>query len=248
MHLIRIAIDRKIALSYGRHMGLTLEAVDWGYLVHMQLTGLFDVDAPRPFFFDPTKEEMGKIAVLGYSELDADHLRTAAQTFAEPGVFNAVDWDTFASKPMPKEFQRGQRFGFITRVCPVEGRSGSGGRGEQDVFLRKARQRVQSGSGKFVDRWSVYQDWLSPKFQYRNAAKLESMRIQRFAQDELVRRGKADKGETRPVHVLRRPDVTLGGDLTVEDPAAFELLLRQGVGRHRGFGFGMLLLARASGL
>lgn len=247
MHLIRIAIDRKAAFTYGRHMGLTLEAIDWGYLLHMQLTGLFDKDAPRPFFFEPTKEDTNKIAVLGYSELDAVSLKNAADLFAEPGVFQAADWDTLASKPMPRTFQRGQRFGYITRVCPVEGHGGHRGSGERDVFLRRVQQRVQSGTQQYVDRWTAYRDWLAPKFAYRDAAQLETMSMTRFEQDQLVRRGEACKSMPRPVHVLRRPDVTMCGDLTVQDPAAFEGLLRQGVGRHRGFGFGMLLLTRASG-
>jgi CRISPR system Cascade subunit CasE len=34
----------------------------------------------------------------------------------------------------------------------------------------------------------------------------------------------------------------LRGELTVADPDAFSALLARGVGRHRAFGYGMLLL------
>lgn len=38
------------------------------------------------------------------------------------------------------------------------------------------------------------------------------------------------------------PDATLRGCLRIEDGAGFAALLGRGVGRHRAFGFGMLLL------
>jgi CRISPR system Cascade subunit CasE len=42
--------------------------------------------------------------------------------------------------------------------------------------------------------------------------------------------------------VIGRRDVTFEGELQVADAAAFAALLARGVGRHRAFGFGMLLL------
>ncbi|MEE8524028.1 MAG: type I-E CRISPR-associated protein Cas6/Cse3/CasE [Thermoanaerobaculia bacterium] len=45
-----------------------------------------------------------------------------------------------------------------------------------------------------------------------------------------------------PGAVPERPDALLTGTLEVTDPDAFATLLARGVGRHRAFGFGMLLL------
>jgi len=39
------------------------------------------------------------------------------------------------------------------------------------------------------------------------------------------------------------PDLTMRGQLRVEVPVAFDTLLARGLGRHRSFGFGCLLLA-----
>lgn len=41
------------------------------------------------------------------------------------------------------------------------------------------------------------------------------------------------------------PDALLRGCLRVLEPDAFAHLVARGVGRHRSFGFGMLLLSRA---
>jgi CRISPR system Cascade subunit CasE len=39
------------------------------------------------------------------------------------------------------------------------------------------------------------------------------------------------------------PDATMSGTLRIDDPSAFASALSHGIGRHRTFGFGMLLLA-----
>ena len=41
------------------------------------------------------------------------------------------------------------------------------------------------------------------------------------------------------------PDVVMRGVLTVTDPDAFSNLLAHGIGRHRAYGYGMLLLRPA---
>ena len=42
-----------------------------------------------------------------------------------------------------------------------------------------------------------------------------------------------------------RPEVVLGGRFTITDPDTFTALLTRGIGRHRAFGFGMILLKPA---
>jgi CRISPR system Cascade subunit CasE len=65
----------------------------------------------------------------------------------------------------------------------------------------------------------------------------------------VVRKSSAGEGENReadrPVHTVKKPDVTLTGTLTVTDGAAFTDLLRSGIGRHKSFGYGMLKVRRA---
>jgi len=41
---------------------------------------------------------------------------------------------------------------------------------------------------------------------------------------------------------VERPDALFTGELTIRDAEAFARLLARGIGRHRAFGFGMLLL------
>jgi CRISPR system Cascade subunit CasE len=41
---------------------------------------------------------------------------------------------------------------------------------------------------------------------------------------------------------IEGPDAVVHGTLTITDPVAFAGLLARGVGRHRSYGYGMLLL------
>jgi CRISPR system Cascade subunit CasE len=84
-----------------------------------------------------------------------------------------------------------------------------------------------------IDREDVYVRWLSRELQRGGASRLESARLTEFCR-ERMRRGAGEP--------IERPNAVLEGTLTVLDPEAFRALLTRGLGRHRAFGFGMLLL------
>jgi CRISPR system Cascade subunit CasE len=71
-------------------------------------------------------------------------------------------------------------------------------------------------------------------------AELTGVEISRFQMTRAVRRNRSADGSG--LQELTGPDVTFSGTLAVQDPAAFHGMLSRGVGRHRAFGFGMLLL------
>jgi CRISPR system Cascade subunit CasE len=70
------------------------------------------------------------------------------------------------------------------------------------------------------------------------------VRIESFQVDRFARRHHRE--DVRKL-VKGRPAVTFEGTLTVTDGEQFEALLARGVGRHRAFGFGMLLLRPPGG-
>lgn len=55
------------------------------------------------------------------------------------------------------------------------------------------------------------------------------------------RRGRPGRGP-RPRVSLTRPAALLQGEMIIQDGDQFQALLARGIGRHRAFGFGMLLL------
>ena len=62
------------------------------------------------------------------------------------------------------------------------------------------------------------------------------MKLAEFHLETLRRRGNAR---------LVRPSAVLEGTLSITDPVEFRQTLARGIGRHRAFGFGMLLLRPA---
>jgi CRISPR system Cascade subunit CasE len=64
-----------------------------------------------------------------------------------------------------------------------------------------------------------------------------------MSRERLLRR---THGNHRTTKRLERPDVRFEGDLTVRDAERFHEWLAHGIGRHRAFGFGALMLAPAA--
>jgi CRISPR system Cascade subunit CasE len=84
-----------------------------------------------------------------------------------------------------------------------------------------------------LEREDVYRRWLQQQMKRDGACTVGDVRLVEFRLETMRRRGVAR---------LVRPNVVLEGTLSITDPVGFRRLLARGVGRHRAFGFGMLLL------
>ncbi len=240
--MVRLHLSTPGVMALGKRRRLPLRSVDLGYLVHVQIGELFGDLAPSPF---AVVGEQGRILeVLSYTDREGGELLHHAKAFADPGVHANCDWSAFAYKPLPMEWQRGARLGFRVRACPVIRMSSAGGHhragAEVDAFLA-ACWKVGDTSVS-IDREAVYRKWLERQLWSHGRAKLLKMELVAFKRSPLLRRG-ASPGR-RPA-LIERPDALIRGDFEVTDDVALQRLLARGVGRHRGFGFGMLLLRPA---
>ena len=91
-----------------------------------------------------------------------------------------------------------------------------------------------------LSREAVYVDWL--KRQFEDVADLHEVRMTEFSLSAVVRRAAPQAEGARPKRPVQGPDAVFTGVLRVRDSAAFAALVARGIGRHRAFGFGMLLL------
>lgn len=236
LYMIRCRLDLPAMLRRVGADAHSAQRFDLGYLVHWQMVSLFGCPVPSPFAM---RGEDGRwIEVLAYTERDAEALRMAGRR-AEPFVASACDWARFDAKQMPATWCAGARLEFDVRVCPVVRRSKDGPHGrkgaEVDAFLA-ACDAATSGP---VDRMSVYRAWLARQFEREGAATLDRFEPSGFRRVRLHRR---TQGDVRHARVLERPDLAATGSIRVGRPEAFDRLLRRGLGRHRAFGFGMVLL------
>lgn len=230
LNLIQCHPDPRRLAAWATRFGLTAGGDDLGYALHALLTATFGEAAPKPF------RHFGDVrGLLAYTAHDAEGLKLAAE-MAAPDVHAALGLDRFATRNFPAEWASGRRLGFEVRVRPVlrtrEGR-------ERDVFQMTAET---FGDGEFSEsREAAYGEWLARELARNDAAQVEHARLDAFKLTASLRKGRAAEGK-RPAQRVTGPDALFSGELTVRDPIGFAALLARGVGRHRAFGFGMLLL------
>lgn len=239
LHMVELRPDLLSLTRFLHNQGLaSVSDEDLGYGVHAWLNAAFGDRAPKPWrlFADhrrPTR-------ILGYAPYDAKMLRARLTEFADPSV-HAVCKDPDAdilSRTMP-QWQTGRRLRFEVQCCPVGRKAGSGV--EKDLFLIK----VERGDDGPITRESVYCEWVRKAVEESEAAQIGQIALKGFRLVRQTRKATLD-ATTRRAKTLTRPLAIVEGELTIADPVAFSRLLARGIGRHRAFGYGMILLRPAT--
>ncbi len=215
--------------------GLASPDGDYGYALHVLLTAAFGSAAPKPFRYFG-----GGLGLLGYTAADADTLLGHA-ALAAPEVHRVLNLATLGARAFPTTWKTGQRLSFEVRIRPVVRGKG----GERDAFLCAMASEPASGAVR-PDREAIYRQWLTSQLQTQGACVLQVVRMQGFQLTRVVRRAHPDPHGNRNRQVFSGPDALMSGDLQVSDGTVFSQLVTRGVGRHRAFGFGMLLLRAIS--
>ena len=258
LQMVRAEVD---VHQFHRWMG-TRRLQDPDHAMHCLLKECFGDLAPKPFrLIVPRGGPTG--CLYGYGQADADALREASGICADPLQSRILRADTLDSKPMPTEWQAGKRLGFEVRIRPIvrllkdpsirtvkhpnerlfkarrskEGeQEGAPRRGKEcDVFLWEAIQHSNKGEMK-RSREEVYSEWLSAQLDRNGGASLDmdKTKLVSFQRSRAFRKLRARHTEG--------PDAVMWGVLKIADPDKFGSLLARGVGRHRAYGYGMLLL------
>lgn len=236
LYMVELQLDLAALQRFLTSQGLStcLEDDDLGYGVHAWLSAAFGDLAPKPWRLFVGKGRPPR--VLGYGPHDAAALRQRLREFADPSVLQVcAEPDAAVASRMMPSWRSGRHVGFEVQCCPVGRKSRTGV--EKDLFLVRADHAGEAG----LRRDAVYCEWVREQLEQNQAAHVSSIRLEGF---RLVRQTRKEKGDggRRSCRRLVRPQALLRGELTVGDPEAFSALLRRGVGRHRAFGYGMLLL------
>lgn len=239
LHLVKVPLRADALAGIAKRRGIKLRDLDDGYLVHCLLAEVWQQNALSPFV---VRGNGRTIDVWGYSTSDAATLIEHAQAFADPSILDSLGGGGgISSRPMPL-FAPGRTVGFLTRVCPVvrlaKARDGFRAGAEVDVFISKC---AAVSPDIVISREETYRDWFVSRFGEASlsGARVARVSVAAIARSRVVRR---TQGVERQAHVLERPDVRLDGDLHIEDGASFLKLLARGIGRHRAFGFGALMI------
>lgn len=252
LFLIRMAVAMEKLARYAgergwiRHRG-HITGFDEGRALHHMVDEMFGPGALRPFRLLVAPGSMAA-NLYGYCDKDAESLRKACHVHALPEHLGVFKVDRLEGKAMPTKWVEGQRIGFDLRVRPVRRLKNDLGNGnkafrkgaEVDAFLVEAlRQYPEDAEGMVENseaREAVYLDWLTERLAPAAEVDRQATRLVRFGRNRVSRGTAGPEG----------PDATFHGALMVNDAEGFATLLARGVGRHRAYGYGMLLLRPTS--
>lgn len=243
LHMVQIRFDLPALLTWAREHGAAPgQDEDLGYAAHAVLAAAFGSGAPKPFRLSP----MGgrRLDLLGYGPWGAARLGETLAACADPSLARALPATAIDSKEMPAQWLPGRSYGFEVRFCPLvrQDRPVAGGPPDRR-HSREVDAFLVSPPGSL--REAVYADLLATELARGGAARLmpENTRMTGFRRLRLARRGALAKGGGRPFRArIERPVAIFAGSLEIADGASFATLLARGIGRHRAFGFGLLLL------
>ncbi len=252
LFLIRmpVAMD-KLALCAGERGWLRhrdrVAGFDEGRALHHLLDETFSPGALRPFrLLVAGRQTVGSL--YGYCVSDVDSLREDSRIHAPPEHLSVLRLERLEGKPMPSAWTEGWRLGFDVRARPVrrlkndlvDGQTAFHKGAEVDAFRVEALRRYPDNPEGMEQhgqtREGVYLDWLADRLAPAAELDRDATRLVRFQRVRVSRGSGGPEG----------PDATFHGALTVKDPESFATLLAKGVGRHRAYGYGMLLLRPAS--
>lgn len=221
-HFCQASLDPREFGRFCAARGFAKGDPDEGAALHALLSGVFGKGAFQPFRLFTPRGEAPRL--YGVAQADAAALAGTARAVAEPDMLAVLPPASIRSKPVPQGFAPDTRLGFDLATLPTVRLRATGA--EKDAFLASFPEGEAPGEA----RDAVYGEWLSRRLF--PAAEIEAVRLARF-DIRHVRRG----GTRRAF-----PHVVFHGTLVVRDAPAFDAVLRDGVGRHKAYGAGLLIL------
>ena len=226
---------------------------DAGYALHAALHATLGQVAPKPFAL---LERPGSVQLIGYINQPLQEVQRALElgTTSDPlaalalGLTAADGLGGPLLKPMPSSWRAGESLSFEARVAPVVRSRAAGAQGVAGGNYPEidAAFHPDFAGGEPGNRPAAHARWLARELARDGAATLLTHRALAFQLAPMARRSqRAQSDSPRALRQGLLPDLSVRGQLRVDDGPAFQRLLARGLGRHRSFGFGCLLLAPA---
>lgn len=235
LHLIEMPLSLPALNRWAGQRKVGRGLFDEGLALHHLLGEAFGPTVLQPFrLLVSPRARTGTL--YAYSTAPAEELRTTAAPLLGPSETEVISLDALRSVPRPvTAWQEGMRLGFDLKIRPVvrlssaiETADGQIPKGaEVDAFLSETLRNDHARP-----REEVYLDWLEARLAPFADLERDASRLHQFRRVRSMRGGRKVEG----------PEAVIHGTLAVRDPQEFAPLLERGVGRHRSYGYGMLLL------
>ena len=226
----------------GRNRLWARTGLDAGRALHHLLGETFRPGALQPFrLFVPDRQVRGNL--YAYTSVSEAALRSDFAACAAPETARVLHMPGLAIRALPDVWRRGGRYGFDVRLRPVvrlakevvtpEARWTRGAELDAWFALRLRARGVDLDA--LPSRDAVYLSWLAKLLVPAATLDRANTRIAQRHHRDIVR------GRT----TIKGSDIVVHGTFVVRDPGAFAGMLRRGIGRHRAYGYGMVLLRPA---
>lgn len=235
LHLVEMPLSLQALHRWAGQRSIGRGLFDEGLTLHHLLGEAFGPAVLQPFrLLLAPRARTGTL--YAYSAAPAEELRATAATLMGPSETEVVSLDALRSVERPENtWQEGMRLGFdlksrpaVRLASPLRGKDVQFAKGaEVDAFLAETLRNDCARR-----REDVYLDWLSARLAPVADLERDSSRLDQFRRVRGLRGGRRVEG----------PEAIIHGTLLVRDPQEFAELLARGVGRHRSYGYGMLLL------
>ena len=236
LYMVRCSFDSPSLISWAREQAGIRAVNDFGYVVHAVFKAGFGEEAPKPFVLD--KNHGRTQFVLGYSKIPGSDLEDLCKE-NRPELINIFD-QKIPSKAMPTDWPMGGIFGFSVLMAPIVRQSKPVKR-ERDAYFAS----LDAGGEKSLQkRERVYLDLLKREISRDGAASVLEAGLTAIKQNSVQRRSYSEVDQERKLKPFQRSVAEFKGRLQIKNPETFQKLMMRGVGRHRAFGLGMLLLRR----
>lgn len=218
-------------------------SLDFGRALHQLLGATFPARSLQPFrLFVPSHHPCGNL--YAYTTYPETELRSSYQACATPEVAEILKIETLAMRSLPSSWQPGVRCGFDVRLRPVvrlanditTPRTVWKRHAEVDAWFARRLQHPDAAVCTLPSREEVYLDWLANLAAPAVSIDRDATRIAQLHHRDIVR------GRT----IRKGVDIVVHGSFVVRDADAFSRILARGIGRHRAYGYGMLLLRPAA--
>ena len=247
LHMVRTELD----LDRLNHWMNTRGIRDQGHALHSLLVETFGDLAPHPFRA-MTGERKRNQSLLGYTQADAGTLKKIIGTFTDPLQDGILIPGTLETKPMTRNWETGDRLGFDLLVRPIIRPSPRVEQDHPELMAAMRENGVRPDMEDDAFRWEtivqqvrggpkpgreeVYAQWLAKRARSQQGCEIDPLDV--ILHDFRNTRASRKTGSAGPFGA----DAVLRGILTVTNPNDFNQLLAHGIGRHRAYGYGMILL------
>lgn len=239
LHLCRLRVPILPFFCWANsNKAMNLQTLDLGYASHALIASLPKACGIKVFSYE---EKSGFMEFLAYSQICLESFSMSKHSLG--------DLLEIQSTALPSLLRKGQKVTFRLQACPTIRQKCLENRNkhrERDAFLVAVERYKKLGlpEAQVPSREEVYKEWLINKLSAMKDLYLSRVTIQQFHLPKLQRRDRSAQTKNHYgrsfLKGIRYPIVTFEGELLIENEESFEILLRNGIGRHKAFGLGML--------